>query len=147
MQNIRKPFVVSNLRLAVNQPKAQGDDLDADPGNDQQFQGYQGHYCTVPSRVDPTVIACSFIMAGLRVFDIADLAKTPEIAYYNKPAVPGSVVQPADAGRVVRDVRAGLRPGDGDIWYSDGNSGFYVVRLAGLAKRTKFARSTVLPGN
>ncbi|MDP9181367.1 MAG: hypothetical protein M3P04_01160, partial [Actinomycetota bacterium] len=60
-QNIRKPFVVSNLRLAVDQPKAQGADLDADPGNDQQFQGYQGHYCSLPSRVDPTVIACSFI--------------------------------------------------------------------------------------
>lgn len=35
----------------------------------------------------------------------------------------------------------------GDIWYSDGNTGFYVVRLTGPAKRTRFAGSTVLPGN
>ena len=35
----------------------------------------------------------------------------------------------------------------GDIWFTDGNSGFYVVRLTGSAKRAHFAAKTLLPGN
>ena len=35
----------------------------------------------------------------------------------------------------------------GDIWYSDGNSGFSVVRLTGPAKRAKFASRIVNPGS
>jgi hypothetical protein len=143
----RKPFVVSNLRLAVNEPKAQGDDLEADPGNDQQFQGYQGHYCSLPSRVDPTVVACTFIMSGLRVFDIADLTKPKEIAYHSRPVVPGSVAnQPMRAGSFAMSAPA-YDQATGDIWYSDGNSGFYVVRLTGPAKRKAFSGKVVNPGN
>jgi hypothetical protein len=147
VQNVRKPFVVSNMRLAVNQAKAQGADLDADPGADQPFQGYQGHYCSLPSRVDPTVIACSFIMSGLRVFDIADLAHPREIAYFNKPTVPGSVQdQPMRAGAFAMSAPA-YDEATGDIWYTDGNNGFYVVRLTGPAHRRTFARLIRNPGN
>ncbi len=143
----KKPFVVSNLRLAVNEPKAQGADLEADPGNDQQFQGYQGHYCTLPSRVDPLVVACTFIMSGLRVFDIATLASPKEIAYHSRPIVPGSVAnQPKRAGSFAMSAPA-YDQATGDIWYSDGNSGFYVVRLTGAAKRPFFAKSVVNPGS
>ena len=147
VQDVRKPFVVSNLRLAVNEPKAQGASLEADPGNDQEFQGYQGHYCSLPSRVDPTVIACSFIMSGLRVFDIADLRKPREIAYFNKPVVPGSVPnQPLRAGAFAMSAPA-YDQATGDIWFSDGNTGFYVVRLTGAAKRARFASVIRNPGN
>jgi len=61
------------------------DAIQADQGNDQNqpFQGYQGHYCSLPSRVDPNIIACSFIMSGLRVFNIVNPAKPVEIAYFN----------------------------------------------------------------
>jgi hypothetical protein len=143
----KKPFVVSNLRLAVNEPGAQGDDLEADPGNDQQFQGYQGHYCSLPSRVDPTVIACTFIMSGLRVFDISNLARPKEIAYHSRPVVPGSVPnQPMRAGSFAMAAPA-YDAATGDIWYSDGNSGFYVVRLVGPAKRKSFSGAVVNPGN
>ena len=90
----KQPFVVSNLRLAVNQGSQT-----ADPGDDQPFQGYQGHYCSLPSRVDPSIVACSFIMSGLRVFDIRDLAHPREIAYFNKPLLPGhDPVYPVKAG-------------------------------------------------
>jgi hypothetical protein len=34
-----------------------------------------------------------------------------------------------------------------DIWYTDGNSGFYVVRLTDAARVTKYARRIVFPGN
>jgi hypothetical protein len=147
VQNIRKPFVVSNLRLAVNQPAAQGASLEADPGNDQQFQGYQGHYCSLPSRVDPTIIACSFIMSGLRVFDISNLSRPREIAYFNKPTVPGSVPnQPLRAGAFSMSAPA-YDEATGDIWFTDGNNGFYVVRLIGPAKRARFAPVIKNPGN
>jgi hypothetical protein len=147
VQDLKKPFVVSNMRLAVNAPSAQGADLDADPGNNQQFQGYQGHYCSLPSRVDPTIVACSFIMSGLRVFNISDVAHPRQIAYFNKPTVPGSVpTQPMRAGAFAMSAPA-YDQSTGDIWFTDGNNGFYVVRLTGAARRTHFARVVKNPGN
>ncbi len=146
INNIKKPFVVSELRLAVDQASAQGPELEADPGNSNAFQGYQGHYCSLPSRVDPQVLACSFIMSGLRVFDIANVSKPKEIAYFNKPVVPGSVAtSPTRAGSFAMSAPA-YDGATGDIWYTDGNSGFYVVRLTGSAKRT-FAKTVVNPGS
>ena len=147
--NPKKPFVVSDLRLAVNSASAQNADLEADPGNSQAFQGYQGHYCSLPSRIDPTTIACSFIMSGLRVFDISNLAKPVEIAYFNKPVSP-SVPKQAEPAVAVGAFAMSAPAYDektGDIWYSDGNSGFYVVRLTGPAKRARFAAKVHLPGN
>ena len=147
--DIKKPFVVSDLRLAVNSASAQNADLEADPGNSQAFQGYQGHYCSLPSRIDPTTIACSFIMSGLRVFDISNIAKPKEIAYFNKPVLP-SVPKTVEPAVVVGSFAMSAPAYDektGDIWYSDGNSGLYVVRLTGAAKRARFAGKTYLPGN
>lgn len=145
IHDVKKPFVVSELRLAVNQASAQGASLEADPGNSQQFQGYQGHYCSLPSRRDPKILACSFIMSGLRVFDIADVAKPKEIAYFNKPVVPGTQLNPMRTG--ARAMSAPAYDGaTGDIWYTDGNSGFYVVRLTGTARRV-FAHEVVTPGS
>ncbi|MCU1587031.1 MAG: hypothetical protein JWN31_524 [Frankiales bacterium] len=148
--SIKKPKVIANLRLAVNQPKAQGPALEGDPGNtlpEQTFQGYQGHYCSLPSRIDPQVIACAFIMSGLRVFDISTITKPKEIAYFNKPAAPGSdPLQPRKSGAFAMSAPA-YDQATGDIWYSDGNSGFYVVRLTGAAKRRYFAKTVFLPGN
>ena len=37
--------------------------------------------------------------------------------------------------------------GSGDIWYTDGNSGFYVVRLTEGAGISKFADRVLYPGN
>ena len=147
INNAKKPFVVSDLRLAVNQPSAQNADLEADPGNANAFQGYQGHYCSLPSRVDPQIIACTFILSGLRVFDIKDVAKPREIAYFNRPILPGSAAaNPTRAGAFAMSAPA-YDEKTGDIWYSDGNSGLYVVRLTGTAKRAKFASRIVNPGN
>ena len=46
----------------------------ATPGAQLPLQGYAGHYCNVPKRVDPGIVACSMILSGLRVFDIRDPA-------------------------------------------------------------------------
>ncbi|MCU1596093.1 MAG: hypothetical protein JWO12_3485 [Frankiales bacterium] len=147
IQNIHKPFVVSNIRLAVNAAKVQGGDIEKDPGNSIQFHGYQGHYCSLPSRVDPTVLACSFIMSGLRVFDIANPAKPVEIAYFNKPHLATNPVEQQDMLGAFAMSAPAYDEKTGDIWYTDADSGFYVVRLTGAARRTHFASRTVLPGN
>ncbi len=146
IQNEKKPFVVSNIRLAVNAPKLQGGSIEQDPGNNQAFQGYQGHYCSLPSRVDPNTIACSFIMSGLRVFDITTPAKPKEIAYFNKPILKGSNVNPNKAGAFAMSAPA-YDEKSGDIWWTDGNSGFHVVRMTGVAAAKPFASKVVLPGN
>ncbi len=142
IQNERKPFVVSNMRLAVNKGEQT-----VDPGDDQPFQGYQGHYCSLPSRVDPYIVACSFIMSGLRVFDIRDVAHPKEIAYFNKPLIPWTTsTYPNKAGAFAMAAPA-YDGATHDIWYTDGNSGFYVVRLTKAAGVTRFAARVVTPGN
>jgi hypothetical protein len=142
IENEKKPFVVSNLRLAVNK----GDQTE-DPGDDQPFQGYQGHYCSLPSRVDPYIVACSFIMSGLRVFDISDPARPKEIAYFNKPLMPGAnPYYSSKAGAFAMSAPA-YDEKTRDIWYTDGHTGFFVVRLTDAAGVTKFARRIIYPGN
>lgn len=141
IQNEKKPFVVSNMRLAVNK----GEQTE-DPGDSGPFQGYQGHYCSLPSRVDPNIVACSFIMSGLRVFDIRNVARPKEIAYFNDPLMPGASAYPTKAGAFAMAAPA-YDPKTRDIWYTDGHSGFYVVRLTKAAGVKKFARRVVYPGN
>ena len=142
IQDIKHPFLVSNLRLAINNHPA----TTSDPGDDQPFQGYQGHYCSLPSRVDPYIVACSFIMSGLRVFDIRDVAHPREIAYFNKPLLPGTDANPNKAGSFAMSAPA-YDEATHDIWYTDGNTGFYVVRLTKGSGVSKFAAKIVLPGN
>ncbi|HEY7874585.1 MAG TPA: hypothetical protein VIG64_05630 [Actinomycetota bacterium] len=141
IQNEKKPFVVSDLRLAVNK----GGETE-DPGDDQPFQGYQGHYCSLPSRVDPYIVACSFIMSGLRVFDIRDLKNPREVAYFNKPLMPGTGSNPVKEGAFAMSAPA-YDPTSRDIWYTDGNTGFYVVRLTKASGVKKFAKRIKFPGN
>lgn len=120
-----RPKVVSNIRLEVNQPEARRDDQKDDPGAQYGVQGYAGHYCSVPQREEPGIVACSFILSGLRVFDIRNPAKPREIAYFNQPAPLGF---PLKSGAYAMSAPA-FAPERGEIWYSDGNSGFYNVRL------------------
>jgi hypothetical protein len=142
VQDIRHPFVVSNLRLAINNHPA----ATTDPGDDQTFQGYQGHYCSLPSRVDPNIVACSFIMSGLRVFDIRNVAHPREVAYFNKPQMPGVSKVPNQVAAFAMSAPA-YDEASHDIWYTDGHSGLFVVRLTKATGITKFASRIVLPGN
>ena len=112
------PRVVSNLRLEVNQAAAQTA-YAGDPGFNDAFQGYEGHYCSVPQREEPGIVACTFILSGLRVFDIRDPLNPREIAYFNLPSAGDSFAMSSVA----------FAPERGEIWYSDGNSGFYALRV------------------
>jgi hypothetical protein len=122
----KAPRVVSNLRLEVNQPENRAA-IANDPNAQNPVGGYAGHYCDIPRRDDPEIVACSFIASGLRVFDIRDPEKPREIAYHYAPPSPtpltGDLANYAmSAGAFVPERR--------EIWYSDGNSGFYALRLA-----------------
>ena len=126
----RQPRVISNMRLEVHQPEHQGT-ISSDNGYSNPVQSYTGHYCNVPTRVDPEIVACSFILSGLRVFDIRDPYNPREIAYFNAPVdpriVPPAGVSPPPSNWAMSS--PSFVPERNEIWYSDGLSGFYAVRL------------------
>jgi hypothetical protein len=82
------PQQVSNLRLEVHDPQVRPE-LAGDPGATSSTGGYAGHYCAVPTRVDPQIAACSMLASGLRVFDIRDPKAPREVAYFVAPGHPG----------------------------------------------------------
>jgi hypothetical protein len=120
------PKVVSNLRLDVHQPEHR-EAIRDDPGTFSPVQGYAAHYCNVPRRDDPGIVACSFILSGLRVFDIRDPYHPKELAYFVAPPAPSS----RSGGEATNYAmsRPAFNPERSEIWYSDGNAGFYNVRL------------------
>ena len=122
------PSVVSDLRLQVHQPSARKGDQKNDPGAAIPVQGYAAHYCSVPTRDNPRIVACSMIVSGLRIFDISNLRKPVEVGYFNKPLAGKKPTNPTAPGAFAMsqpawDVR------HRQVWYSDGNTGFYAVRL------------------
>jgi hypothetical protein len=121
-----KPQVVSDLRLQVDQP-ADHAAAKNDPGGSGAPQGYAAHYCNIPTRVDPTLVACSFISSGLRVFDISDVTAPKEVAYFVAPTH-----DEIENGYQASDFamsQPAFVPERREIWYSDGTSGFYTLRL------------------
>jgi len=121
------PRVVANLRLAVNQPAAHHA-ADGDPGTNNPAQGYAAHYCDLPTTVNPKLVACSFIASGLRVFDISKLTHPKEVAYYVAPPNPRS-----ENGYMASDYamsKPAFAPARREVWFSDGTSGFYALRLS-----------------
>src|SRR4051812_9822206 len=128
MADEKKPVVISNMRLAVHQEAAQAGGQKKDPGANvsgtDPVPGYPGHYCTLPTRVDPTVVACAFILSGFRLFDIANPAKPQEIAYFNGKIAADQ--NPLHHGAFAMSAPA-FAPRPNEYWYSDGNLGFYAV--------------------
>ncbi|PTU30553.1 LVIVD repeat-containing protein [Stenotrophobium rhamnosiphilum] len=127
ISNEAKPKVISNLRLEVHQPENFAAVVD-DPGaGDTAYGGYSAHYCDMPTRVDPTIVACSMILSGLRIFDIRDPYHPREVAYFNAP-LDGEALSsnPGKGGAVSRPAFAPERK---EVWYTDSNSGFFAVRV------------------
>ena len=120
-----KPTVVSDLRLEVHQP-ANFEAQAGDPGAENFVGGYAGHYCNVPTRVEPKIVACSMILTGLRIFHIRDPAHPREVAYFNRPPPRGQAAVFDGAWAMSSPA---FVPERKEIWYSDGNSGFYVIRV------------------
>ena len=123
----RQPRVIANLRLAVNQP-AEHAAASNDPGAFSPVQGYAAHYCDVSSTVDPTVVACSFINSGLRVFDISKLTHPREIAYYVAPTKP--VAENGGQASSFAMSKPVIVPERHQVWFTDGATGFWTLRIA-----------------
>jgi hypothetical protein len=131
-----KPKVISNIRLEVHQPENFAA-LANDPGAANPVGGYAGHYCNVPRYADPGILACSMLSSGLRIFDIRDPYHPREIAYFNQP----SAVTPNFGDTPLEQLATNAIPPSWaqsspdfapercEVWYSDGRTGFYVVRL------------------
>jgi hypothetical protein len=125
IDNPQRPFVVSNLRLAVNNYAGRVASQN-DPGAKLPVQGYTGHYCSAPKRVNPKIIGCSFVASGLRIFNIENPARPREVAYFNmpRPQNPDPFHQGAWAmSAPTWDLARRL------VYYTDANSGLYAVRL------------------
>ena len=123
----KNPKVISDLRLEVHQLENRPA-IANDPGAQNPTQGYAGHYCNVPTRVDPTIVACSMIISGLRIFDIRDPANPKEVAYFNAPVRPRVAAAFFEASAWAMSSPSFV-PERKEIWYSDGFNGFYVVRV------------------
>ncbi|MFB4308495.1 LVIVD repeat-containing protein [Actinomadura sp. GTD37] len=94
----RRPRLVRRLKLEINRPenlRVRG----ADTAKNGIF-GYDSHYCTLDRPADPTALACGWVQSGIRVFDIRDLTRPREIAYFNPPAQVGR------RGRLVNSAHA-----------------------------------------
>lgn len=118
----RAPFVVSNVRLEVHDPAVRAEVMD-DPGGRTIVRSYTGHYCSLPTRDEPRIAACSMIGSGLRLFDISDLARPREVGYFNQPGPNGGSAMSQPAWDVARR----------QVWYTDTDEGFFTVALRGPA--------------
>lgn len=126
------PRVVSDVRLQVHQPADRVEAGD-DPGASNPFGGYTAHYCSLPRARNPKLAACSMIGSGLRVFDIRDVRRPREVAYFNQPVAPGS--EASGSGGASAFSQPAWDVADRSIWYSDETSGFWVVRLTNGVQR------------
>jgi hypothetical protein len=128
--NEKSPRIVSNLRLQINQPKEHaeyGGDPGADGSTHGGAQGYAAHYCNIPTRVDPKIVACSFIASGLRLFDISDLEHPMEVGYFVAPTQT-RFENGGEASDFAMSEPAFV-PARHEIWFTDGTSGFYALKV------------------
>jgi hypothetical protein len=127
----KAPKVVAQLRLQINEPEDHKK-YGTDPGASGQInggaQGYAAHYCNIPTRVNPTIVACSFIASGLRLFDISQITAPKEIGYFVAPAQ--SRAENGGQASNYAMSQPVFVPERKEVWYTDGTSGFYALRIA-----------------
>ena len=118
--------VVSNMRLDVHQPENRAA-LAGDPGAGNIVGGYAGHYCNVPQprgaghrRLQLHPLRAARVRHPRPV---STRKRSRTSTRPNEPTIPG------DAPSSYAMSSPSFVPERGEIWYSDGNSGFYAVRL------------------
>jgi hypothetical protein len=85
---------------------------------------YDSHYCSVDRLHEPTLVACSQLGSGLRVYDIRDLRHPTEIAYYNTGTASTHV--PTLDWAFARPV---IRRDLGEVWWVTNLEGFKVAKF------------------
>jgi len=142
----KKPTIVAKLMLEVSDPANCQLLVNDPPDVGAGTPAYNVERCFANRANNPTMLACGFQNAGLRVFDIRDLFHPTEIAYYKPPAprtafLPGSgswaqgvdltvdrIAGYAHFQKVIPSKRKGNET-ELEIWtVSDGN-GFQVLRF------------------
>ena len=88
------PKIIAELQLEVSDPANCSLLLNEPPDPAGIALGYNEERCVADNPNNATMLACSFQNAGLRVFDIRDLYRPKEIAYWKPPAV-RTEVQPS----------------------------------------------------
>jgi hypothetical protein len=84
---------------------------------------YDDHYCTPDRLHDPTILACTQFLSGLRVYDIRDPLRPKELAYYNMG------ISPVDHAGDMTVARPVIRTDLAQIWWVSNLSGFHVVQF------------------
>ena len=118
----KNPFLVAKLVLEVNM------------GGTSGAVG-AAHYCGVPQRHEPEIVACSYQMSGIRVFDIRDPYLPKEIAYFNPAPKPKSTLGSTGAASLaspatescVMQVR--IIPERGELWTACNNNEFLALKF------------------
>jgi hypothetical protein len=134
VSNETKPRVVSKLKLEIQMPE-NGElahrEVSYNNENGGMFPfGYNSHYCNTDRLEEPTILACSNFESGVRVFDIRNIAAPREIAYFN-PGGDGTRSPGSWGGTTSGYTSAQPRivAERGEIWFTDHDRGFYVVRF------------------
>ncbi len=139
----RHPLIVSKLKTEIQMPKnldkfREGRDYNiahggvvVSPTTSSPPFAYNTHYCSIDRPNDPTILACSNFMSGVRVFDIRDFAAPREIAYYN-PGGDGKMMPGSYGGHTAGYTTASPRivPERGEIWFTDMDAGVFVTKFA-----------------
>ena len=128
------PRIVSKLMLETHDPA----NCAITTADEKALFNYDSHYCTVDDIDNATMVACSYFMSGLRVFDIRDPYLPREIAYYNPPARPGyqagsnynSTGSCGTTDWASSHPRFRLDRGEhGEIWFTSQCNGFQIVEF------------------
>ncbi|HEY1328975.1 MAG TPA: hypothetical protein VGI14_18710 [Casimicrobiaceae bacterium] len=152
------PRIVAKLRLEVSDPANCAVMLNDPAEIGGGIPAYNEERCVADRPNNPTMLACAFQYAGLRVFDIRDLSHPREIAYYKPPAMrtaflPGSSIWNASADRTMDRLAGyprfytrvpgndhghgtgnGIGHGHGngaqlEIWVVSADNGFQILRF------------------
>jgi hypothetical protein len=147
-----KPTVVSKVKTEIQMPE----NIDIahseifrgtyERGGDLQF-GYNFHYCNIDKEENPNLLACSAFEQGFRLFDIRDVSHPKEIAYYNNGG--DGTRQPGGWGAVYSAYAAAMPqfdPVNHQIWYTDHDAGFFVIRPTNGTWITDITEETVSHG-
>jgi len=137
------PRVISKLKLEIHMPES-AELRSTDTANNGLF-GYEGHYCDVDRKTDPTALACGYFQSGVRVFDIRDPMNPREVAYYNPPAQVGKAAEltgseHAGGGADLSTDWCSSPPrfveqaeGEQQLWVTCQDNGFMVLKFTNAA--------------
>jgi uncharacterized protein (TIGR03382 family) len=129
------PQVISKLMLEASDPA----NCPVVLANVPDVISSSSHYCNVDRVDNPTIAACTYREAGLRIFNIADPLKPKEIGYY-KPRARRNEVRAgsvfwgpqyaAGAERSVDQSSSNVRIVNGnEFWFTSHDNAFQVVHL------------------